>query len=137
MGEASVQWISGGRFVGIDSTQHSVVMSTAEEGVGIKPSDMLLLALGACSAVDVVKILEKKRMALQALDIKVNGEQDAEAPWTFRKVHLAYVLCGKDLTEKAVQQAIELSEDGYCSVASTVRGIAEITHSYQIMEECE
>jgi putative redox protein len=135
MGEVSVQWIGGGRFVGIDSTNHSVVMSTAREGVGMKPSDMLLVALGACSAVDVVNILAKKRLDLRALDVQVTGEQCADPPWTFNKVHVEYTLRGRDLTEKAVEAAISLSEEKYCSVAATVRGAATITHSYRILEE--
>ena len=135
MGEVSVQWIGGGRFVGIDSTNHSVVMSTAKEGVGLKPSDLLLIALGACSAVDVVNILEKKRLGLSALDIKVCGEQEAEAPWTFHQIHIEYTLRGRGLTGKAVEQAITLSEEKYCSVAATVRGAATLSHSYRIVEE--
>ena len=135
MGEVNVQWIGGRRFVGIDSTQHSVVLSTTKEGIGLKPSDLLLVALAGCSAVDVVSILEKKRLPLTDLDIKVTGEQEAEAPWTFRKIHLAYTLRGKGLTDRAVQQAIKLSEEKYCSVAATVRGAATLTHSYQILEE--
>jgi len=135
MADVSIQWIGGERFIGIDSTQHSLVMSTRKEGVGVRPSDMLLLAVGACSGVDVVGILLKKRIELSALDIKVSGEQDADPPWTFRKIHVAYVLRGKGLTPKSVEQAIELSEDKYCSVSTTVRGVAHITHSYQIVED--
>ncbi|MGH2594267.1 MAG: OsmC family protein [Anaerolineae bacterium] len=135
MAEVKVQWIGGERFVGIDSTQHSVVMSTLKEGVGMRPSEMLLVAVGACSAVDVVGILQKKRLDLRALDIKVTGEQDADPPWTYRKIHVNYTLRGKGLTDKAVEQAITLSEEKYCSVSTTVRGVAAITHSYQILEE--
>jgi putative redox protein len=135
MDEVSVKWIGGGRFIGIDSTDHSVVLSTAKEGVGVKPSDMLLVALGACTAVDIVNILEKKRLNLSALDIKISGEQDADPPWTFRKVHVEYTLRGQGLTDKAVEQAIALSEEKYCSVAATVRGVVEITNTFHILEE--
>jgi putative redox protein len=135
MGEVNVQWIGGERFAGFDSTRHSVVMSSAREGVGMKPSDMLLVALGACSAVDVVNILRKKRLDLRRLDIKVSGEQEADPPWTFRKIKVEYTLAGTGLTDTAVEQAIALSEEKYCSVAATVRGRAVITHSYCIEEE--
>jgi len=135
MSEVNVQWAGGGRFIGVDSTNHSVVMSTAKEGVGMKPSDMLLVALGACSAVDVVNILEKKRLELRALDVKVTGEQCADPPWSFSRVHVEYTLRGKGLTEKVVEKAIDLSEGKYCSVAATVRGVAEMTHSYHILED--
>ena len=135
MGEVHVQWIGGERFVGIDSTHHSVVISTAKENAGMKPSDMLLVALGACSAVDVVNILEKKKIDLRSLDIKVGGEQAADPPWTFRKIHVEYTLRGTGLTAKAVEQAVELAEHKYCSVAATVRGVAEITSTYHIVED--
>jgi putative redox protein len=132
---ATVQWLSGKRFVGIDSTNHSVVVSSKDEGVGIKPSDLLLIALASCSAVDVVEILTKKRMPLDAMEIITTGEQDTDPPWTFRKIHLMYRLRGVGLTEKAAQQAIQLSEQKYCSVAATVRATAEITTEVEIM--CE
>jgi len=135
MSEIKVTWVQGGQFVGVDSTKHSVVLSTGSDGTGVKPSDMLLIALAACSAVDVVNILEKKRQALTDLDIRVEGQQDADPPWAFRKIHVTYTLRGKALTEKAVQQAIELSEEKYCSVAATLRSVAEITHSFEIVEE--
>jgi len=130
-----VTWVQNEQFVGTDSTKHSIVLSTGHEGTGSKPSDLLLIALGACSAVDVVGILNKKRQKLTGLQVHVSGEQDADPPWTFRKIRVGYVVRGKGLSERAVQQAIELSEDKYCSVAATVRGVAEITSSFQIMEE--
>ena len=135
MGTATVKWIAGKQFIGIDSTQHSVVLSTPDEGVGIKPSDLLLIALAACTAVDVVEILTKKRMPLNHLEIRCVGEQDQDPPWTFRKIHLHYTVGGRELTEKAVEQAIQLSEEKYCSVAATVRATAEITTQFEILQE--
>ena len=133
MANASIHWISGKRFIGIDSTNHSVVLSTPDEGIGMKPSDLLLVALASCTAVDVVEILTKKRITLTSLEILANGEQDQDPPWTFRKIHLIYRLGGKGLTETAVKQAIQLSEEKYCSVASTLRGVAEITTSFELL----
>jgi putative redox protein len=135
MANASVQWVSGKRFIGIDSTNHSVVLSTPDEGVGMKPSDLLLVALAACTAVDVVEILTKKRIHLIKLEISANGEQDNNPPWTFRKIHLHYHVGGKGLTTKAVEQAIQLSEEKYCSVASTLRGVAVITTSFELLSK--
>lgn len=135
MASATVQWVTGKRFVGTDSTQHSVVLSTPDEGVGMKPSELLLVALASCTAVDVVDILAKKRTPLSKLIINATGEQDINPPWTFRKIHLTYQLAGKGLTEKAVEQAIQLSEEKYCSVAATVRGVAEITTSFELLTE--
>ncbi len=135
MGTATVKWIDGKQFIGIDSTKHSVVLSTPDEGIGIKPSDLLLIAVAACSAVDVVEILEKKRMPLSLLEISSSAEQDQDPPWTFRKINLHYKIGGKNLTEKAVAQAIQLSEEKYCSVAATVRATAQITTDFEILAE--
>ena len=135
MGTATVKWIDGKQFIGIDSTKHSVVLSTPDEGIGIKPSDLLLIAVAACSAVDVVEILEKKRMPLSLLEISSSAEQDQDPPWTFRKIHLQFKIAGKNLTEKAVAQAIQLSEEKYCSVAATVRATAQITTDFEILAE--
>jgi putative redox protein len=135
MGTATVKWIGGKQFVGIDSTCHSVVLSTPDEGVGIKPSDLLLIAVASCTAVDIVDILTKKRMPLTLLEISSTGEQDPNPPWTFRKIALHFRLSGKGLTEKAVAQAIELSHEKYCSVAATVRATAQISTEFEIIEE--
>ena len=130
-----VTWVQNEQFVGTDSTNHSIVLSTGKDGTGAKPSDMLLVALGACAGVDVVGILVKKRQKLSGLQIQVDGQQDADPPWAFRKIHVEYILRGQGISEKAVQQAVELSEEKYCSVAATIRGAAEITSSYQIVED--
>ncbi len=135
MSEVKLTWVQGGQFVGVDSTKHSVVLSTGSDGTGVKPSDMLMIALAACSAVDVVNILEKKRQSLTGLEIRVEGQQEPDPPWAFRKIHVIYMVKGKGLSDKAVQQAIELSEEKYCSVSATLRGVAEITHSFEIVEE--
>ena len=130
-----VTWVQNEQFVGTDSTNHSIVLSTGKDGTGAKPSDMLLVALGACAGVDVVGILVKKRQKLSGLQIQVDGQQDADPPWAFRKIHVEYIVRGRGISEKAVQQAVELSEEKYCSVAATIRGAAEITSSYQIVED--
>ena len=135
MGTSTVKWVGGKTFLGIDSTSHSVVLSTPTDGVGIKPSDLLLIAVASCSAVDLVEILNKKRMQPSELEISVSSEQDANPPWTFRKIHLRYCLRGNNLTDKAVSQAIELAEEKYCSVAATIRATTEITWEYEIQSE--
>lgn len=135
MSNATVRWVTGKQFVGTDSTKHSIVLSPADVGVGMKPSELLLVALGSCTAVDVVEILAKKRTTLTSLEIQVTGEQDSAPPWTFRKFHIQFILKGKGLTEKAVAQAIQLSDEKYCSVAATVRATAPITTGFEILPE--
>ena len=135
MASANVRWVEGRRFIGTDSTNHSVVLSTPDEGIGMKPSDLLLVALCGCTAVDVVDFLKKKRIELTKLEIQASAEQEADPPWTFRKIHLKYILAGKNLKAKDAEQVIQLSEEKYCSVAATIRGKAEITWEYMVIEE--
>ncbi len=135
MSTAAVRWIGGKQFVGIDSTKHSVVLSTVDEGVGMKPSELLLVALASCTAVDVVEILAKRRTPISMLEVGVSAEQDEEPPWAFRKIHLHYRLAGKGITEDSVKMAIHLSEEKYCSVAATIRGVAEISWDCELVEE--
>ena len=132
---AQVKWLDRLEFVGTDSTKHSLVMSSQDEGnaTGLKPSDLLPLALGGCTAVDVITIMRKKRQAVTGLEINVRWEQDENPPWTFRHIHLEYVVRGKGLSEKGLAQAIQLSEEKYCSVKATLT--CEVTSSYRIVEE--
>ena len=129
----SVRWIGEQHFVGIDSSNHSLVLSGQAEKIGVSPSEMLLVALASCSSVDVVEILEKKRLKLTQLEVTTTGERDPEPPWPYRRIHLKYRLAGEGLTPKAVEQAITLSQEKYCSVAATVRGVAQITTEYEIV----
>lgn len=133
----TLTWVQKKQFVGTDSSKHSIVISGQDEenGTGNKPSELLLLALASCSAYDVVGILGKKKMTLTGLAVNVAAEQQTEPPWPFRHIHLEFVVRGRGLTEKAVANAIHLSETKYCSVAATLRPTAEITTSFQIIEE--
>ena len=132
-----VVWSGEGLYVGIDTNKHSVVISTQDEAnrVGMKPSDLLLVALASCTAVDVVSILRKKRQTLRQLEILADGEQEADPPWRFRRIHLTYRVRGEDLTPEAVGRAIELSEGRYCSVSASLRPQVEITTSFEIRPE--
>ena len=132
----TLRWVPGGkRFISTDSTGHSVVMSTPDENTGMKPSELILSALAGCASVDVVDILAKKRKPLSHLEVHLSAEQDSEPPWTFRKINMHFIVKGNGLVEKDVQKAIELSEEKYCSVASTLRGKAEIITSFELLED--
>lgn len=134
---AEVRWIGERQFVGIDSTRHAIVISTAdaENGTGAKPSDLLLLALGSCSAVDVVEILRKKRQAITGLRVLLQGEQDPEPPWAFRRIRVSYEVRGRGLSAPAVEQAIALAEEKYCSVRATLEGKVALEREVRIVEE--
>ena len=130
-----LKWTGNRQFIGTDSEKHSIVISSHDEAnnTGMSPSQLLLLALASCSAYDIVGILQKKRLQLDGLDITAHGEQEPDPPWTYRNIHLKFILNGPDLTEKAVEQAIELSMTKYCSVVATVSGIADVTHEFEIL----
>ena len=127
MPEANVRWAGGRTFIGVDSTKHAVLMSSQQEGIGMKASGVLLVALATCSSYDVVSILEKRKVDLQKLEVQVNGEQAADPPWPYEKIHLKYILSGEGITQEMAEKAIELSKSKYCSVAATVQGVADIT----------
>jgi putative redox protein len=133
MPTAKVQWVEGMQFVGTDSGGHSVVLSGDDRQNGVRPSEMLLVALASCTAVDVVEIMTKKRKPLQSLEIIISGERDPDPPWPYRSIEINYRLRGENLTDRAVAQAIELSSQKYCSVAATVRGVAEIRTKFEIL----
>ena len=134
MPTVKVDWLKNMTFVGTDASGHSVVLSGDEEAIGVRPSQMLLVALAACTGYDVVAIMEKKRKPISKLEITVEGNQQEESPYPYRNIHVIYRVSGKDITEKAIAQAIQLSEEKYCSVAATIRGVAEITTEYIIEE---
>lgn len=135
MPTTTVRWVSGQQFVGTDANGHSVVLSGEERPNGMRPSELLLIALASCSAVDVVEILRKKRKNVAMLEVVTTGHRDPDPPWPYRKIHVTYRLRGEKLTEKAVRQAISLSQEKYCSVAATVRGVAEITTDFEIVTD--
>jgi putative redox protein len=134
--EVEIIWAQKLQFVGTDSTKHAIVLSAANEenGTGVKPSDLLLMALGGCTSVDVVEILRKKRQKVTGLTVQVSGKQDADPPWTFRSIHTSYEVRGHELSAKAVEQAIDLSEEKYCSVRATLEGNVELTREIRIVE---
>ncbi len=136
MAEVSLRWVGEFNFVGVDSSRHSVVISglPPERSIGLKPAELLLLALGACTGYDVVNILIKRRQRLTGLEIIVSGEQDPDPPWAFRRVVVTYRVQGRGLDSKAVADAVRLSEEKYCSVAATIRGVARIEHNIELVE---
>lgn len=136
MGKAIIRWVHGLEFVATDSTKHSVVLSAPDEanGTGMKPSELLLVSLGGCTAFDVVNILMKKRKRLVDVQVEVEGEQNPTPPWAFTRIHVHYIITGEGLTPREVEQAITLSHEKYCSVSATLACAVTITHDYEIVE---
>jgi putative redox protein len=98
------------------------------------PMELLLVSVAACTAVDVVSILEKKRQVVSDYKVEITGERREEPPRSFTKMHVHHIVYGRDVSEQAVAAAIELSDTKYCSVAATVRPTVGITTSFEIVE---
>jgi putative redox protein len=133
MQTASVQWIGEQKFVATSPSGHAITIDsdrTSNKAPG--PMELVLIALGACTATDVVIILEKKRQRLQSLEVICSGERAPEPPTVWIKLEVLYRLRG-ELDEKAVQHAIQLSEEKYCSVSATLRKTATLTWRYEIL----
>ena len=96
--------------------------------------EMLLISVAACTAADIISILEKKRQDVRVYDVEVTGERFPEHPRKFTKFHVHHIVQGHNVSEEALKHAIELSDTKYCSVAATVRPTAEVTTSYEIIE---
>jgi putative redox protein len=139
MAEAKVTWLQDRIFIGTDSTKHSVVLSSPGEkgGIGMKPSELLLVSLASCTAVDIVSIFEKRRTPLESLEIQVQAEQNEDPPWMFKNIHLSYHIKGNGITEEAAKKAIELSENKYCSVSASLKGEVNIGYDIKILKEEE
>jgi putative redox protein len=133
MQTARVQWIGEQKFVAVSPSGHALAMdSDRTSNTGPGPMELLLMALGACTATDIVIILEKKRQRLDSLELVCTGERAAEPPQVWTKLDILFRLRGK-LEESAVKRAIELSEDKYCSVSATLKKSAELTWRYEIL----
>jgi putative redox protein len=132
---ATVTYIAGGGFVGRADSGHATVLDWSG-GTNSAPSpvEMLLMSLGACSAIDVVGILEKSRTPAASLHLELSGERAKEHPRVFTNIHVTYVVKGKGIKAAALERAIKLSEEKYCSISAMVKGTATITSSYRIEE---
>ncbi len=130
-----VNWVKARQFVGTDSNGHSIVLSGDDPPTGVRPSEMLLVALAACSGYDVVEIMEKKRQPLSFFEVVVDGQRDERPPWTYREIRITYRMRGREVTEQAAAQAIKLSVKKYCSVAATVGAVARIETDFEILTD--
>jgi putative redox protein len=129
---ATVKWVGGEEFVAQMPSGHAVPFDTdRKHNAAPGPMEMLLGALGACSSVDVISILAKKRQNLVSLEIVISGERAANPPAVWTKIDMVYRLSGA-VEEKAARDAIELSQTKYCSVAAMLRKTAEITYRFEI-----
>jgi putative redox protein len=138
MVEAKVTLMKDMHFSGAASSGHSLVLDADEQSGGsnrgFRPMELLLVGFGGCTGMDVISILRKKRQNVTGLEMNVKGEKAESHPHVFTTVQIEYVVKGKGVQKEAVERAIALSLDKYCSVGATLGKTAKITHSYRIIE---
>ena len=138
--QAKVRWIDGVMFLGESGSGHTVVMDGPPDdggrNLGIRPMEMLLLGVGGCSSFDVMMILQKSKQQVTDCYVDISADRVDDVPAVFSKIHLHFVVKGKDLKEAHVKRAVQLSADKYCSasIMLTKAGV-EITHDYEIKAE--
>src|SRR5437016_13556526 len=133
---ATIHYAGNDLFVGISPSGHALTLDTSHDRASAPtPMELLLIALGSCTGVDVISILQKKREQVSDYRVEVRGERRDDHPRSYQRMEVRHILRGKNISEKSVAQAIELSESKYCSVAATLRPTVEIVSSYEIIEE--
>jgi putative redox protein len=124
-------------FVGESDSGHSVVMDGAPDAggrnLGVRPMEMLLLGLGGCTAFDVVSILHKSRQKMVDCEVEIEAVRAEEIPKIFTRIHIHFIVSGKDLDKNKVAKAVELSADKYCSASRMLEKVAEITHDFEVV----
>jgi putative redox protein len=131
---AEVTWSGDSVFLGTDTSGHTVIYDSEDTAKGIGPMRAVLTSLGACTGMDIVAILKKRKQKLKSLKILVSGgrpQYGVPKPWT--SIHIRYVLSGEPLETKYVEEAIRDSTEKFCHVAASLRPTATITHSYEIV----
>jgi len=141
--ETTVRWQgpSGMTFVAQTGSGHLAVMDGAPEGGGLnlapRPMEMLLVGTGGCSAYDVVLILKRGRHDVRACEVRVSAERAAEEPKVFTRIAFHYTVAGRGLKREAVERAVRLSHEKYCSASIMLGKTAELTHSVEIVDEAD
>jgi putative redox protein len=136
--KARVKWVENALFLGESGSGHSVVMDGPPEAggknLGLRPMEMLLVGMGGCASFDVVHILRKGRHDVRGCEAWLEAERAESDPKVFTRIHLHFVVTGKGLAEAAVERAIRLSAEKYCSASIMLGKTAAITHDHELVE---
>jgi putative redox protein len=133
--KATVHYAGDEFFIGVPPSGHALTIdSKGERKAAPSPLELLLVSVAACTAADVISILLKKRQDVREYNVEVTGDRVEDHPRKFVKFHVHHIVHGRSVSEKAVADAVHLSDTKYCSVAATVRPTAEITTSYEVIE---
>lgn len=133
--KATVRYAGDEMFIGTSPSGHAQAIDTkGDRHAAPTPMEMLLVAVAACTAVDVISILQKKRQDVTDYNVDITGTRADEHPRKYTAFHVHHIVHGRSVSADAVERAIELSDTRYCSVAATVRPTAEITTTYEIVD---
>ena len=136
--KARIKWVENVCFMGESETGHAVVLDGAPEAggrnLGMRPMEMLLIGMGACTSFDVVTILKKARQPVSDCVAEIEAARADEVPKVFTKIHVHFVVTGKGLNAVQVERAVKLSAEKYCSASIMLGKAAEITHDFEIVE---
>ena len=137
--KAIVKHIKGVTFLGKSDSNHWITMDGPENfggsDAGTRPKELLLIALGGCTGSDVATILQKKKIKIDNFEMNITADVADEHPQVFTKINVEYVFHGKDIQEKDVERAIELSQTKYWSVTHMLNKAMPITHSFKIISD--
>lgn len=137
--KARVKWIEKMAFVGESESGHAVVMDASPDvggrNLGPRPMEMLLLGTGGCSSIDVILILQKMRQQVTDCHVEIDAERAESDPKVFTKIHMHFVVKGRDIKAEAVEKAVKLSAEKYCSASIMLGATAAMTHDFKIVEE--
>jgi len=128
---------SGRQFVASSGTGHHFLLDDAAGNTGAKPIELVAIALAGCTAFDVINILRKKRQQVTGYEVQVEADQALNPPQVFTNVRIHHILTGKDISSQAVEDAIKLSEEKYCSVGAMVQKSAEFHTTFEIVPALE
>jgi putative redox protein len=139
MDTVKVRWAGKRQFAGWDDAGHGLIMDAPPgskgEGTGPRPVELVLYGLGGCTAMDVVSVLEKKRLDVRGVELTVTGTQRVDGyPHYYERIHIEYVVTGRGIPDAAVARAIELSEQKYCSVKGIFGPQVDVTTSFRIVD---
>ena len=136
--KARVKWVEGMTFIGESESGHAVVMDAAPDvggrNLGPRPMEMLLLGTGGCSSIDVILILQKMRQQVSDCYVEIEAERAESEPKVFTKIHLHFVVKGKGIKAEAVEKAVKLSAEKYCSASIMLGATAAMTHDFEVIE---
>ena len=136
--KARVKWVEAASFIAESESGHAIVMDGSPEfggrNLGVRPMEMLLMGMGGCTAFDVVLILNKARQNIVDVVVEMEATRAESVPKIFTDIHVHFIVKGKDLNEKQVKRAVELSAEKYCSASIMLGKSANITHDYEIQE---